>query len=195
MGHARPTHNSRRALIVSFDCESGIFMATLFDRLTADAAFGAVDAGRDAGCTSGTAARARVYAQPKLSKCLPMHVPATVVTDSLPISDPITGAPRLKTHSRSPSAIARRRQMRRKKLRERALLTAAAGILPHALQPEGSRCKRVERAERIAFARGIRAANAAMRERRGAKRISKKQSKARVRAAQRSARRRKASSF
>ena len=170
-------------------------MATLFDRLTADAAFGTVDAGCDASRTPGTAACARVHAQPKPSKRLPVHVPAAAVTDSLPISDPIIGTPGLKTHSRSPSAIARRRQMRRKKLRERALLTAAAGLTPHALQPEGSRCKRIKRAEQVAFARGIRAATAAMRERRGAKRITKKQSKARVQAAQRSARRRKASGF
>ena len=166
-------------------------MATLFDRLTADAAFGTVDTGRDASHAPGSAACARVPAQLKPSKRLSVHAPAAAVTDSLLIKED----PRLKAHSRSPSAIARRRQMRRKRMRERALLAGAAGVDAGTSQPELPRSKRIKQAELVAFARGVRAANAAARERRGAKRITKKQSKARVRAAQRSARRRKASGF
>lgn len=79
--------------------------------------------------------------------------------------------------------------MRREKRKERALLFAAAADVV-VQEPRGAR---IARAEKIAFARGMQAAKAAARERRGAKRITKKASKARVCAAQRSARRRKAS--
>jgi hypothetical protein len=99
------------------------------------------------------------------------------------------------THSRSPTAIVRRRQLKREKRKAQALLAAAADVVPTAQQSSGleePRGARLQRAEKVAFARGVAAARAVMRERRGAKRIAKKQSKATVRAALRSARRRKA---
>jgi hypothetical protein len=113
--------------------------------------------------------------------------------------------PELPSHSRSPFAKKRRRQLRREKRREQALLSAASEesrrseqvVAAVSKRPEpavhGTASNRLERAKRVAFARGVRAAKAVAKERRGAKRLAKKQSKATVQAAQRSARRRKAS--
>jgi len=89
-------------------------------------------------------------------------------------------------HDRSDTAVAKRRKKRREqtKARKRGL----------ADQPsEVARCKRIKRAEAIAFDRGVRAERAAAKQRRLAKKHARGQLKASAQAARRAARRRRAS--
>lgn len=111
----------------------------------------------------------------------------------IPPSQPAQPSRALPCHSHSPAAKARRRKIRKEKQQQRALVVAAADVAE--LPPEGaghSHGQRLLRAERVAFARGVAAEKLSAKQRRGAKRIKKKDVQRRSKAMARIARRQRA---
>ena len=90
------------------------------------------------------------------------------------------------------TAVTRRKQLKKDRRKNAALLQAAASVTPLTDLREGVHSSRVKRVLAAEFARGAAAERAAAKERRGAKRIEKKQSGKRGKAAKRAARRRRA---
>ena len=125
----------------------------------------------------------------------PAHeAPQNSSTRSLiPPIQPALPSRALPCHSHSPAAKARRRKIRKQKQQQRALVMAAADVAE--LPPEGaghSHGQRLLRAERVAFARGVAAEKLAAKQRRGAKRMKKKDVQRRSKAMARIARRQRA---